>query len=124
VLADSAWWIWAGIGGALVLGLAITALRPAWVTGFPRLVLSLLALCTLVAAAGLVGTNPLRLTVAIDPSTDPLLPAEPEIEFRARLERAYEAAGVPGNLRFDDFEGGHRWQGRVAYGLFDEILKG
>jgi dienelactone hydrolase len=56
-------------------------------------------------------------------SVDPLLPAEPEAEFRVRLKRAYKAAGVPENLRFDDFEGGHRWQGRVAYTLFDEILK-
>ncbi len=56
-------------------------------------------------------------------STDPLLPAKQEAEFRVRLKRAYEAAGEPRNLRFHDFQGGHRWQGAAAYALFDDVLK-
>ena len=44
-------------------------------------------------------------------------------KFRDRLGRVYRALGVAGNLTFDDFSGGHRWNGRVAYPLFDSVLK-
>jgi dienelactone hydrolase len=44
--------------------------------------------------------------------------------FRDRLRRAYTAAGVEKNLHFDRFEGGHKWSGRIAFPLFDKILKG
>ncbi|MBW2230435.1 MAG: MMPL family transporter [Deltaproteobacteria bacterium] len=75
MLAESGAWLWAGSASGLALGLVAAALRPAWVTGAPRLVLVLLGLCTLGAGAGLVDTDPLRLGVSIDPSTEPLLPA-------------------------------------------------
>ncbi len=42
--------------------------------------------------------------------------------FRQRLKRAYQALGVAANLHFDDFDGGHRWSGRVAYPLFEKTL--
>lgn len=56
-------------------------------------------------------------------STDGLIVPEWDDIFRNRLRRAYAAAGVPDNLHFDRFEGGHRWSGAVAYPLFDEVLK-
>ncbi|MEO2023045.1 MAG: alpha/beta hydrolase family protein [Pirellulaceae bacterium] len=43
--------------------------------------------------------------------------------FKGRLRRAYQAAGVAKNLHFDHFEGGHRWSGRIAFPLFDQVLK-
>ena len=43
--------------------------------------------------------------------------------FRQRLERAYKAYGKPDALQFDYYDGGHRWNGEVAYPLFDRVLK-
>lgn len=43
--------------------------------------------------------------------------------FRDRLRRAYGALGASGNLQFDDFQGGHRWNGEVAFPLFERVLK-
>ncbi len=42
--------------------------------------------------------------------------------FRERLERIYKAYGVSGNLKIDEFDGGHRWNGEVAFPLFDKVL--
>ncbi len=63
------------ITALLACGLCVTALCPRWIIRFPRSVLSLLALVTLVATSALVGVDPLRVNVSIDPSTEPLLPA-------------------------------------------------
>ena len=54
---------------------------------------------------------------------DRLIVPEWDERFRTRLRRIYQAAGVPQNLHFDKFEGGHCWNGRVAEPLFDQILK-
>jgi len=43
--------------------------------------------------------------------------------FRKRLKNAYHALGEEKQLRFDQFEGGHRWNGKVAYPLFEKALK-
>ena len=43
-------------------------------------------------------------------------------KFKDRLSRAYKAASVSGRLKFDHFEGGHRWNGEVAYPLFAKVL--
>jgi len=43
--------------------------------------------------------------------------------FKDRLQRAYAAAGVADRLAFDHFEGGHRWNGKVASPLFEKVLK-
>lgn len=56
-------------------------------------------------------------------STDSLIVPEWDEIFRDRLRRAYAAAGAEENLHFDRFEGGHQWSGRVAFPLFDKILK-
>ena len=56
-------------------------------------------------------------------SQDRLIVPEWDERFRARLRRIYHAAGVPQNLHFDRFEGGHRWSGQVAMPLFDQLLK-
>ena len=42
--------------------------------------------------------------------------------FRERLKRIYKAYGVSDNLMIDEFEGGHRWNGEVAFPLFDKVL--
>lgn len=43
--------------------------------------------------------------------------------FRERLQRVYAALGAADQLHFDRFEGGHEWSGRIAFPLFDEVLK-
>jgi dienelactone hydrolase len=40
-----------------------------------------------------------------------------------RLGRAYRAAGAEEHLRVDRFDGGHRWSGRLAYPLLEDILR-
>ena len=57
-------------------------------------------------------------------SKDPLIVPKWDEVFKDRLKRAYEAASQPENLHFDHFEGAHRWNGKVAFPLFDEVLKG
>ena len=56
-------------------------------------------------------------------SKDPLLVSPWKAVFKERLERAYRSLGAAKNLRFDHFEGGHRWNGDVAFPLFDQVLK-
>ena len=41
----------------------------------------------------------------------------------ARMRRAYRAYGAEDRLLVDRFEGGHRWNGDVAYPLLDKVLK-
>lgn len=56
-------------------------------------------------------------------STDSLIVPEWDEVFRKRLRRAYQAAGVSDQLQFDRFKGGHSWSGRIAFPLFDRVLK-
>lgn len=56
-------------------------------------------------------------------SKDGLIVAGWDDTFRSRLRQAYRAAGARDALHFDQFEGGHEWSGRVAFPLFDEVLK-
>lgn len=44
--------------------------------------------------------------------------------FRNRLRRAYQALGASDQLQFDHFDDGHRWNGKIAYPLFERVLKG
>ena len=44
-------------------------------------------------------------------------------KFKNRLERIYAAYEKPDNLHYDHFQGGHRWNGEVAFPLFDQVLK-
>jgi len=60
------------IGAALALG----ALRPAWVVRHARAVLAATALLGLAAAACLVRLDPPGVRVEVDPSAEPLLPAD------------------------------------------------
>jgi dienelactone hydrolase len=41
-----------------------------------------------------------------------------------RMGRAYKALGADKQLQVDRFDGGHEWSGRVAFPLFDKVLKG
>ncbi|MCA9116251.1 MAG: acetylxylan esterase [Planctomycetaceae bacterium] len=54
---------------------------------------------------------------------DGLVVAGWDQKFRDRLGRTYSAAGAADQLQFDDFEGGHRWNGQLAFPLFDKVLK-
>jgi dienelactone hydrolase len=57
-------------------------------------------------------------------SEDKLIVPKWDEVFKSRLRRAYTAAGAAKNLHFDHFEGGHRWSGRIAFPLFDQVLSG
>jgi dienelactone hydrolase len=54
---------------------------------------------------------------------DPLIVPKWDELFRSRLRRAYSALGAIDNLYFDRFEGEHVWSGRIAFPLFDKVLK-
>lgn len=56
-------------------------------------------------------------------SEDPLIIPKWDALFRDRLRRVYGALDARKHLHFDDFQGGHRWSGSVAYSLFDAVLK-
>ena len=55
-------------------------------------------------------------------SEDKLIVRKWDEVFKSRLRRAYQAAGVAKNLHFDHFKGGHRWNGKIAFPLFDSVL--
>lgn len=71
-VASSLGLVWA-LGTAAAL--AVAAWRPAWIVEHARWVLAATALGTALAFASLVDTGPLRFHIALDPSTEPLLPA-------------------------------------------------
>lgn len=56
-------------------------------------------------------------------SRDALIVPGWDERFRSRLQNAYTAAEAADALQFDRFEGGHEWSGRVAFPLFDRLLK-
>jgi len=56
-------------------------------------------------------------------STDPLIVPKWDEVFRNRLRRAYTALEAADQLHFDKFTGGHVWSGRIAFPLFDRVLK-
>lgn len=56
-------------------------------------------------------------------STDSLIVPEWDEVFRRRLKRAYQALAAEDQLQFDRFQGGHVWSGRIAFPLFDRVLK-
>ena len=58
---------------ALLIGLAIAALRPTAVVDYPCSVLAILAVCTIAAAATLVRVDPLGFTIDVDPASEPLI---------------------------------------------------
>jgi len=75
---------------AFGVALAAVAWRPAAVVGHPRTVLAAVAAVTLLAAVPLVRLDPPGLALAIDPSTEPLLPArDPARESYARAVRDF-----------------------------------
>lgn len=55
-------------------------------------------------------------------SSDSLIVPGWEDRFRDRLQRAYVAAGAAEHLVYDRFEGGHRWNGQVAFSMFAREL--
>jgi dienelactone hydrolase len=50
-------------------------------------------------------------------------PIEGSREAHRTLERAYRLLGAADRLWRDEFEGGHRWSGRLAYDFMDRYLK-
>ncbi|MCH7989937.1 MAG: dienelactone hydrolase family protein [Planctomycetes bacterium] len=57
-------------------------------------------------------------------SKDRLVVPKWDIIFKKRLQKIYRAYGAQDQLMFDHFEGAHRWNGEVAFPLFDKVLKG
>lgn len=75
-----------GLGAAL----AAACLHPSWGVARPRTVLAALAAVSLAAAAVLVRPVPLSVRLAIDPSTEPLLPAgDPATSLYRRAVRDF-----------------------------------
>ena len=56
-------------------------------------------------------------------SVDSLIVPKWDELFRNRLRRVYQALQAPDQLHFDKFEGGHVWSGRIAFPLFNKVLK-
>jgi len=80
----------AGVAVVMSAALIAAALYPRLVVRWPRSVLALLLAVTLGAAAQLVRPQPLGLRLAIDPSTELLLPAgDPGVEVYRRAVRDF-----------------------------------
>ena len=56
-------------------------------------------------------------------SGDGLIVAGWDDLFRNRLRRTYKALDADDQLYFDRFEGGHQWSGKIAFPLFERLLK-
>ena len=56
-------------------------------------------------------------------SNDSLIKADWAQEAVTRIRLAYRAHGVDDHLLFDQFEGGHRWSGKIAFPLLEKMLK-
>jgi len=83
------------VTGCIAAGLALCSLRPAAVTGHPRLVLCILAAVTLGAAAALVRLDPLRFSIDVDPASEPLIRAgDPGIPVYAQARRDFGSDDV------------------------------
>ena len=55
-------------------------------------------------------------------SKDNLIAPKWADEALTRMRRAYKALGAEDQLQVDRFEGGHEWNGKVAYPLFEKVL--
>lgn len=55
-------------------------------------------------------------------SRDKLAPPKEAEEMLARIRRTYRAMGAEDRLQVDRFEGGHVWNGKVAYPLLEKAL--
>ncbi|EDY18919.1 hypothetical protein CfE428DRAFT_3577 [Chthoniobacter flavus Ellin428] len=55
---------------------------------------------------------------------DPLIPPAWAEKAAERLQRAYNAAGMPANLQIHHHDGGHVWVGDTAVPLLAKLLKG
>jgi hypothetical protein len=51
-----------------------------------------------------------------------LIPAKEAEEMLGRMRRAYKALGAEDRLQVDRFDGGHVWNGKVAYPLIEKEL--
>ena len=55
-------------------------------------------------------------------SRDKLAPQKEAEEMLGRIRRVYKALGAEDRLQVDRFEGGHVWNGKVAYPLLEKVL--
>ena len=70
-------WIFAGVAAAgLAAALVLAVRRPAWVVDRPRALLGVLLVVSAASCGALLRLEPLGLDLRLDPSTEPLLPAD------------------------------------------------
>lgn len=69
--------------------------------------------------AALIAPRPLLIEAGVQ---DGGFPVEGSREAQRTLERAYHLLGAERDLWRDEFEGGHRWSGQLAYAFMDEYL--
>ena len=70
--------------------------------------------------AALIAPRPLLIEAGLQ---DQGFPVEGSREAQRTVARAYELLGATDALWRDEFDGGHRWSGRLAYAFMDRYLK-
>lgn len=70
--------------------------------------------------ASLIAPRPVLWEVG---ANDASMPRKWSDEFLSRMRKAYDAFGVSDKLVIDRFDGGHRWNGAMAYPFLDKVLK-
>jgi hydrophobe/amphiphile efflux-3 (HAE3) family protein len=77
-------------GVSLAAALGIASLRPRWIVAGAPWVLAIVAALTATAVALIVEVNPFRLSIALDPSSEPLIPrSDPSREAYSRATRFF-----------------------------------
>ncbi len=70
--------------------------------------------------SGLIAPRPCLWVVG---RRDPLMVRDWIPRAWERIQRAYRAFRAEDNLQMDSFDGGHRWNGRLAYPLLEQTLR-
>jgi dienelactone hydrolase len=86
-----------------------------------QIIPGLLALGDNPEIASLIAPRPCLWEVG---SRDSLIPTRWADDMLQRIGRAYKAFDAADRLQVDRFEGGHQWNGKVAYPLLEKVLMG
>ena len=70
--------------------------------------------------AALTAPRPLLIEAGLQ---DDIFPIEASRQAHRTLQRTYQLLDVEDRLWRDEFDGGHRWSGRIAYQFMDRYLK-